>query len=414
MPDRTRIHVPKYRLHKPTNLAVVRLSGRDVYLGPYGSPESEARYETAVAEWLKNDRKPPPRPTPVPARAEFVTDELILAYLEFAKGYYVKNGTATGEVDNISDSMRFVTLLFGSSRVRDFGPNELRKVRDTMVASGLCRNVVNARINRVRRMFKWGVERGRVDPTVLHALQAVAPLRQGRSEARETAPVGPVPDDLVEPVLLHVPRQVAAMIQLQRFTGMRPGEVMSIRTRNVDTSARLWTFRPTSHKTEHFGRGRVIYLGPRAQVVLTPFLKPAQPDAFVFSPKEAVEEIRRARREARKSRPTPSELAKRKVHVGTERLADRYNRRSYAVAIARGCQKAFPAPKGLAESEMRHWVLQHRWSPNRLRHNAATYLRKQFGIEAARVVLGHTSSGTTEIYAELDERKAAEVMEQVG
>jgi len=50
MPDRTCIRVPKYRIHKPTGLAVVRLSGRDVYLGPYGSPESEARYETAVAE----------------------------------------------------------------------------------------------------------------------------------------------------------------------------------------------------------------------------------------------------------------------------------------------------------------------------------------------------------------------------
>lgn len=414
MPDRTRVHVPKYRLHKPTNLAVVRLSGRDVYLGPYGSPESEARYETVVAEWLKNDRKPPPRPAPVAARVELVVDELILAYLEFAKGYYVKNGTPTGEVANIGDSMRFVTQLFGSSRVRDFGPNELRKVRDAMVASNLCRNVVNARINRVRRMFKWGVELGRVDPTVLHGLRAVSPLRQGRSEARETAPVGPVPEHLIDPILLHVPRQVAAMIQLQRFSGMRPGEVMSIRSRNIDTAGRLWTYRPSSHKTEHFGRGRVIYLGPQAQVVLAPFMKPAEPDAYVFSPREAVTEIRRTRRAARKTRPTPSELAKRRGQVATQRLADRYNRRTYAVAIARGCQRAFPTPEGLSEVDKRRWTLKHRWSPNRLRHNAATFLRKQFGIEAARVVLGHTSSATTEIYAEIDERRAAEVMEQVG
>jgi integrase len=49
-----------------------------------------------------------------------------------------------------------------------------------------------------------------------------------------------------------------------------------------------------------------------------------------------------------------------------------------------------------------------------LRHTAATKLRKQFGIEAARVVLGHRSASVTEVYAELDQMKAAEVMGRVG
>lgn len=34
--------------------------------------------------------------------------------------------------------------------------------------------------------------------------------------------------------------------------------------------------------------------------------------------------------------------------------------------------------------------------------------------EAARVVLGNRSAAVTEIYAELDKMKAAEIMEQVG
>ena len=54
------------------------------------------------------------------------------------------------------------------------------------------------------------------------------------------------------------------------------------------------------------------------------------------------------------------------------------------------------------------------WGPNRLRHNAATFLRKEFGIEAARVILGHTSAAVTEIYAEMDRQKAAEIMGIVG
>lgn len=414
MSERARVRIPKYRLHKPTSLAVVRLSGRDVYLGPYGSAESEARYHTVVNEWLRQDRKPPPRPTRTAAKAELVVDELILAYLDFARSYYRKNGEPSGELENIRDALRFLTKLFGSRRVSEFSAPELRTVRDAMIRSGLCRNVINARINRIRRLFKWGVERGHVDPIGLHALQSLSPLQHGRSAARETVPVGPVPEELIDPVLAQVPRQVAAMIQLQRYTGMRPGEVMSMRTCDIDCSGRLWLYRPSSHKTQHFGRERLIYLGPRAQEELEPFLKPEVPQACLFSPREAVFEIRRRRRMNRNSRPTPSELAKRVPIEPSARFADRYNRRSYGHAVARGCRKAFPPPVGLSATARSEWIAAHHWAPNQLRHNAATFLRKQFGIEAARVVLGHSSAATTEIYAELDLRRAAEVMEEVG
>jgi integrase len=32
-----------------------------------------------------------------------------------------------------------------------------------------------------------------------------------------------------------------------------------------------------------------------------------------------------------------------------------------------------------------------------IRHNAATHLRKEFGIEVARIILGHRSASVTEI-----------------
>ena len=66
------------------------------------------------------------------------------------------------------------------------------------------------------------------------------------------------------------------------------------------------------------------------------------------------------------------------------------------------------------KSELKEWQKEHRWSPNQLRHNAATFLRKEFGIDAARVILGHRSPATTEIYAELDHAKALEIMSKVG
>ncbi len=42
---------PKYRHHKARNLAVVRIEGRDYYLGRFGSEESRAKYHRLLADW---------------------------------------------------------------------------------------------------------------------------------------------------------------------------------------------------------------------------------------------------------------------------------------------------------------------------------------------------------------------------
>lgn len=61
MPKSNAFSAPKYRHYRPKNLGVVRLNGRDFYLGEYGSPESYERYHRLVAEWLANDRQLPSR-----------------------------------------------------------------------------------------------------------------------------------------------------------------------------------------------------------------------------------------------------------------------------------------------------------------------------------------------------------------
>jgi len=51
MPAKPR-KIPSYRLHKPTGQAVVRLDGRDHYLGKHGTPGSQEAYHRKVAEWV--------------------------------------------------------------------------------------------------------------------------------------------------------------------------------------------------------------------------------------------------------------------------------------------------------------------------------------------------------------------------
>ena len=57
-------------------------------------------------------------------------------------------------------------------------------------------------------------------------------------------------------VLPHVSPQVGAMIWLQYWTGMRPGEVVIMRTCDLDMNGGTWVCRPMSHKTEHHERER--------------------------------------------------------------------------------------------------------------------------------------------------------------
>jgi len=46
------------------------------------------------------------------------------------------------------------------------------------------------------------------------------------------------------------------------------------------------------------------------------------------------------------------------------------------------------------------------------RYLAGTY--KEFGLETARIILGHRSAAITEVYAELDQQKALEAIVRVG
>ena len=387
---------PSYRLHKPTGLAVVTLDGRDFYLGGHGSPESRAEYDRMVAQWLTNGRRLAAPSTGKAAGTDITVNEMVLAYLDHADGYYVKRGKPTVEPGNIRLAIRPLRQLYGHSPAREFGPLALKAVRRAMVDSGLCRLEINRRVGRVVRAFKWGVSEEMIPPSVHQALQTVPGLRHGRSEVRESEPVRPAPEVSVDAIAPHVCGQVWAMVQLQRLTGMRPGEVTIMRTRDLDMSGPVWIYVPETHKTEHRGRERRVFLGPQVQAILRPWLRPDL-NVYLFSPAEATAARMSKLREGRKTPVQPSQKnrAKSRPSKSPGRL---YSVESYRRAVSVGCDKA-----GVP-----------RWHPHQLRHNAATRLRREFGLDTARAVLGHSSTAVTEIYAELDLAKAAEAMGRVG
>jgi integrase len=381
---------PSYLLHKPTGQARCRIDGQDHYLGAYGSPESRERYDDLIAEWFAKNGDT--------SRYTLTLDDLSLLFMQHAESYYRKNGEPTNEVNAIRSALRSLVDLYGKSPCRHFGPKSLKLVRESMVKAGYCRTNINKRVGRIRRMFRWAVENEYVSSEVYTALAAVAGLKCGRTEARESEPIRPVAEGTVSDTLAYLTPTVAAMVQLQMLTGARPGEVCLMRSCDITFGTDgVWVYRPESHKTEHHGKERRIYIGPEGQEVLRPFLD-REPEEFCFSPAESEAERNAERRKNRTTPMTPSQASRKpKAHRGSP-PKDHYTKDSYGRAIKRACKKAG------VES----------WSQNRLRHSRATIIRERYGIEAAQTVLGHSDPKTTEIYAERDFEMAARIMREIG
>lgn len=438
-----KVRIPKLVHHKPTNRARVRINGRDIWCGkwPRGkkspSPEAEEKYRRIIAEYLAtgnaavNASGPPPRDD----SGGLSVSELLVLYWRFARSYYTKDGRPTGQIPVVRSALRSLRLLYGSTAAAEFGPRKLKLVREAIVRDGRCRGTVNTYVACIRRAFRWAVSEELIPPAVHEGLRSLPGLRKGRSVARESEPVRPVGDGTVNDTLPHLPPAVAAMVRLQLLTGMRPGEVVGIRPCDVTIGTDgIWCYRPQSHKMEHHERERRIFIGPKGQDVLRPFLD-RDHDAFCFSPAKSEAERNASRREGRRTPLTPSQRARRRKARRRRPPQDRYTKDSYRRAVARGCEAAFGMPESLRNIDAalrdaeeaqrpvererlraaaREWRARHVWSPNQLRHSGATLIRERYGVEAASVVLGHSDPRVTEIYAERDFAMAARVMKEIG
>lgn len=353
-------NVPKYSHHKGTGQARVRINGKDTYLGVFGSPESHRRYAEVIEKWQRGTDDVP---------TEMTVGQLTMVYKQFCKRHYIKNGELTSEVSAIKIALRHLNKVSRKTLAKEFSPKMLKRVQQSMVEAEYVRTSINQYIGRIKRMFKYAVSEELVPVTTYTALETVQGLQKGRCEAPESPGVKPVPQAFIDAVKPFVSVPVWGMIQLQLATGMRPGEVRILRACDLLTSGKVWEYVPASHKTEHHGKERRIMIGPAGQAILKDFLNP-DTQAYLFSPKD----------------------------TKARRAGEIYTKYSYGRAIANACKVA-EIPN---------------WTPNQLRHNFGTMARKEFGIEAARVTLGHSSAVTSEIYSEIDFDSAREIVAKIG
>jgi integrase len=340
--------------------------------------------------------------------------ELVVAYLEHAKAYY-GSGPRT-EYANMFYVLRPLRQLYGRHPAREFGPLQLRAVREKFIEADHSRKHINQNVQRIGRVFRWAVSEGLIPPDVPQALAMVPGLRKGHTAARETKRVRPADDNLIDATLPHLPPVVRSMVELQRVTGMRPGELCIMRPCDVDRTREVWEFRPGEHKNTNREQDRIVYVGPKGQTILRPYLL-RNSEAFCFSPRDSECKRRGAAHAARRTPITcgnvPGSNRKRRPK---RQPGDRYTPQSYLYAVRRACDKAFPVPKEIADdtAAAATWRKEHRWRTSQLRHGLASRVRREFDIESVKVLLGHSQVNMSGHYAELDRRRAIKVAKAIG
>ena len=333
-------------------------------------------------------------------------EDICTAYCNFAPTYYKReDGTLTKEVYNIRLSLRVLRQLFGTAAAAELTHADMLVVRDAIVRSGVARVTVNRQMSTIKRMFSWALDEALVSATIKAELTQVKALKRGRSIAPECPPVREVSDSAINAALAHMMPNTADMVRVHRLTGMRPGELCAMRWSLIDTSVEPWLYRPAQHKNAwrgELGQPRVILIGAKAREILRKHKTGDVP----FSPMLAIQEWLQAKREARTS---PFYACRDENYTRAKKGAqwkpgEFWTTDGYSKTIADACRRAGIEPFG----------------SNRIRHTFATEVRRKFGLEACRAVLGHSLGATiTDRYsfAAIEDEtieKAAPAVEALG
>ena len=385
--------VPAYCLHRPTGQAylTVKRDGKRVpsYLGRWGTESSLVAYrgeltalsltpsliDSAVQQARNRSSDPSSQPN-VAHPSACTVRSLWAAFMRWAPSYYkLPTGQPSRELENFRDAVRELLLRIGDKRTAEVTKKDLEEVREAMIAAKLSRGVVNKRITKILRIFRWGTEedRGLVPEAVVAVLHLIRKLEPHRSAAPEYGPVVGISSEVVEKAISAANPVIGAMLRLQLLTGMRPGEARGLRKKMVQKKGKGWVADfGIEHKMAHRRQTRVIPLGPKTLALLRLWLEKCPfPESFVFRPTQ---------------------------QKGSRGKLQQFARYGYGDSVAWACEKAgVPA-----------------FAPNQVRHTVGEEVRESHGLEYVQALLGHRSRASSERYAPVVESLAEKVANKRG
>ncbi len=419
--------LPAMRLDSRTGHARVRINGKTHWLGPWGSPQTQDRFDTLMAAYIASGRRsvdagltvmgrtiatvqsvqpqtvpaaPAPRPAPPDATGGLTVGELARAWLadiEATRPDYRTTSLWHGAIA-ASRAIR----PFAAMPVTAFGSRALVEVQKHLVGGmatsngkerkPLSRRYINDIIGRVRQLFHWGVLNELVPDDRVKALEIVPTLAKGQTAARDNPARKPVKPSIVRATLPYLTQEVADLIWFMRLTGCRPSEARRMKMCRIrDQHKPVWRYVPKRHKTSHHGKQRHIAIGPQAQAIVLAHVAGRSDREYVFTPERSVP--------ARKPRDGVVSMIPRKP---SPRVGKRFDRNAILRAVTRAIEKANKA------REQEGLPLLPHWTPYQLRYTRLREIRKAGGREAAQAIAGHSRATMTDHYAPANWGKAAQ------
>lgn len=412
--------LPKYLWHKPSNRGLVRfppLWGKTpVYLaGRYNSPESLADYAAKCAEitkYLAQQAAERLYETPKKKNATVqIVADLMADYLDYAEGYFFNKPE---EFKEVKRALKFM-VPFEEYFIEDFGPLALDQVRNAMILKKQARSTINKRINKIIKMYRWGVSREMFPVSILNSLSTLQPIGSNQPLVKEAKKVDPVEWNEVKKLLPYLSNTVKAMIEIHFLAGMRSDEVCRMSNENIEKpkGKNVWLYKLEKHKTDRFAGEKIICLGPKAIEILKPFIK-LHPTGYLFRPEDTLDQKKLRRLNGSKKKRPRDKLRK------PRRVNDRYSSGTYAGAIKNAFRmlasdSGYQAAKGRMKMNRTHAKNAglHYWHLHQLRHSRATITNNDLGTEASSAQLGH-SIKVNAVYSERNLRLAMEVAEKTG
>lgn len=397
---------PSLRFHKATGTWRITIGGQDRYLGK--DPKiARQRAHALLADYLAEG------PTEIPGASEITLSELVGLYLTRHCAEYYKNSPE--HVEWVRRILGAFADVYGAELASTITPKRLKTYRDILIDGGFfrgkvkeaklpCRKTINEKTSLIKRLFRWGVSEELVKESVWRSLESVENLHAGRSRAGESRVVRPVLWEHVEATLPYLSRPARGLVLLCWHTGCRIGELTPLRAVDINMSGPVWEYRPTRHKNQWRGAGfeRVIPFGPEAQKVIKEFIGIRGVHQPLFSPKDVYQE--------RQEKRSGDGRREDQVHVPkTDRtLSEEYDSKVLTHSIRRAVDTANVKRKVQGLTEIPRWTI------HQVRHSYATRVRRTYGLEQARIALGHSDASVTLIYAEADQEISRTIAASIG
>lgn len=400
---------PKLWTNRSNGYTYATFNGKRVSFGREDDPATRERFETYLARWIMNGRRPleDDKPKAADVSVETLLGLFLANRVEVKGERWHRNNAA-----RYKGAFRPARELFAKLPAVEFSAECLVECQKALL-SRMNSTTLNAAVGILKAAFRWASVTGLVPASVPAALDQVDGLQPGDYGARRQGKRGPVEQEHFEATLAYLHPVTADLARLLWHTGARPSEVYGLRPADIDRSGEVWTAKLAEHKTKHKGKDRELVFGPLAQDLLGRYLdRVPRPDETspIFSPRMVSGRAVEDRYDANAHRRA---IHRAVTRCNRERLHEILDERDDAVALELLREYRASRVEDVADSRVAE-LLQRlggkavpMWSPYQLRHAFLSRARLGWGLEGAAACGGHSASEVTDGYTEAAKREQA-------